>query len=387
MTATDFSLGGQGRPLVSILLPAFNEGALLARNLGRVHAALCEAGSLYRGEIVVVDDGSTDDTWEIVSGYARSHRGVRPVRHPVNLGLGQALRTGFAHCAGDYVVVLDTDLSYAPDHIGKLVETLIATRAHVAVASPYMKGGRVTHVPAGRALLSRAANRFLSFFCPQADVRTLTGMVRAYDGTFLRALNLRSLGVEINTEILYKTLLLRGRIVEVPAHLDWTLQRQTAMSRASSFRVLKGIVTYLLAGFVFRPFMFFILPGLVLALVAVYIGAWTAHNIAQAYAWAPSGIYWDDRFSAAMARVFHERPHAFFVGGVVALLALQMISLGFLSYQNKRYFEELFHLASGIRRRVIEPLPPTADAECCDGDAERTDASFAADRPAVEEHP
>jgi glycosyltransferase involved in cell wall biosynthesis len=387
MTATDFRSGEQDRPLVSILMPAFNEGPLLAQSLSRVHAALCEATERYRGEIVVVDDGSRDDTWEIVSGFARSHRGVRPVRHPVNLGLGQALRTGFAHCAGDYVVVLDTDLSYGPDHIEKLVEILRATRAHVAVASPYMKGGKVTNVPAGRALLSREANRFLSFFCPQADVRTLTGMVRAYDGTFLRALNLRSLGVEINTEILYKTLLLRGRIVEVPAHLDWTLQRQTAKKRVSSFRVLQGIVTYLLAGFVFRPFMFFVLPGLVLGLVAVYIAVWTAQNVAQAYQWAPAGIYWDDRFSSATARVFQERPHAFFVGGVVALLALQMISLGFLSYQNKRYFEELFHLASGIRRRVIEPPPLATDTECCDGDAACVEAPGASARPAVGEHP
>ncbi len=349
-------------PLVSVLMPAYNEGALLARALADVQHALSTLADRYRTEIVVVDDGSRDDSAAIAGAFAERHPEVRLVSHPVNLGLGQALRTGFAHCAGDYVVVLDADLSYAPSHIETLVETLQATRAHVAVASPYMKGGRVTNVPPVRALLSRWANRFLAAFCPHADVSTLTGMVRGYDGAFLRALNLRSLGVEINTEIHYKTLLMRGRIVEVPAHLDWTLQRQGARKRLSSFRVLRGIVTYLLAGFIFRPFMFFALPGLVLGLVAVYMAGWTIFNVVKVYPTMPAGDFWDDQFSAAVAHVFAARPHAFFVGGVVALLSLQLISLGFLSYQNKRYFEELFHLGSGIRRQVTSP-PPKVENE------------------------
>jgi hypothetical protein len=194
-------------------------------------------------------------------------------------------------------------------------------------------------------------------------------MVRAYDGDFLRTLNLRGLGVEINTEILYKTLLLRGRIVEVPAELDWTQQHKMAIKRISSFRVIKGIVTYLLAGFIFRPFMFFVLPGLVLALCALYVTGWTVYNVVQAYPLVPSGGYWDDQFSAAITLVFKERPHAFVVGGVAALLSMQLFSLGFLAYQSKRNFEELFHLASGIRRRVIESSPVPDHPECCQEEA------------------
>lgn len=384
MPTTDISRESPDRPLVSVLMPAFNEGAMLDQSLVRVHAAICALAQRYRGEMIVVDDGSGDDTWQIANTFAACHRGVRAVRHPVNLGLGQALRTGFANCVGDYVVVLDTDLSYAPEHIETLVETLRATKAHVAVASPYMKGGTVTNVPPLRALLSRWANRFLAFFCPHADVHTLTGMVRAYDGPFLHTLNLRGLGVEINTEILYKTLLLRGRIVEVPAHLDWTQQHQMAIKRISSFRVIKGIVTYLLAGFIFRPFMFFVLPGLVVALCAVYAIGWTVYNVAQVYPLVHSGLRWDYQFSDAVARVFRERPHAFVVGGLATLLSMQLFSVGFLTYQNKRYFEELFHLASGIRRRVIEPSPAPGYLECCQEDAGSPGTPAGVPAPSIE---
>ena len=55
-----------------------------------------------------------------------------------------------------------------------------------------------------------------------------------------------------------------------------------------------------------------------------------------------------------MSAVFRERPYAFFIGGVSLIVSFQFISLGFLSLQNKRYFEELFHLNSGILKNVIE---------------------------------
>lgn len=351
---------GNTTPLVSVLIPAYNEAAMLEASLEDIHAYLLTIAGRYRSEIVVVDDGSSDQTGAIAESFSRRHAGVRVIRHPVNLGLGQAMRTGFGHAAGDYIVTLDSDLSYDTDHIARMVDTLIATRAEVAVASPYMKGGKVTGVPSGRALLSRVANRFLAFFAPQAGVQTLTGMVRAYDGRFLRALNLRALGVDINTEILYKALLLRGRIVQVPAHLDWTRQNRSAIARISSFKVLRGVLTYVLAGFIFRPFMFFVMPAAVLFLIAAYIAVWLGINLADIYQHAPPGDYWDDRLSVSFATLFRERPHAVFAGGIVAVLSMQLFSLGFMAYQAKRYFEELFHLSSGIRERIVSPSEPSA---------------------------
>jgi glycosyltransferase involved in cell wall biosynthesis len=353
-------------PLVTVLIPAFNEAGMLEKNLASIHAGLCGLAPRFRTEILVIDDGSDDATWEIAGQIAAQLRGIRRVRHSTNLGLGQALRTGFAQATGDYVVVLDADLSYDTGHIEQLLEALIENHAQVSVVSPYMKGGRVSGVPRYRALLSRWANWFLAFFAPHADVRTLTSMVRAYDGDFLRGMNLRAVGVDINTEILYKTLLLRGRIIEVPAHLDWTLQNQSGIGRVSSFKIARSVVAYVLAGFIFRPFMFFVLPGIALSLVALYVLVWTSIDVISVYGSAPPHPSFKGELSAALAEVFRARPHSFFIGGFASMLSLQLVSLGFIAYQSKRYFEELFHISSSIRRQAERSPSTSNEVECCE---------------------
>lgn len=382
--APDRDVASVERPLVTVIVPAFNEAGLIEQALRTLVGYLKGLEDRYRWELLVVDDGSTDATPAKVDAFADANPGVRVVHHVVNLKLGQALRTGFAHARGDYVVVLDADLSYAPDHVERLVATLEATKCHVVVASPYMKGGKVTNVPWLRLLLSRWANRFLAYFCHHVDLRTITGMVRGYDRRFLEQLDLKAMGIDINTEIVYKTMLLRGRIVEIPAHLDWTLQRKEGKGRVSSFQILRGILTYTLSGFTFRPFMFFVMPGLLLAAVAVYVVGWICINVLTAYPEMPAGPYFDDQFSAAVAEVFRRRPHAFLVGGVVMVFSLQLLSLGFLSFQAKRYFEELFHLGSSGPRMRPDPLTAREHVSRAAEVASKVPASKPAPRPEVD---
>ena len=370
-----------GSCAVTVLIPAYNEAGMIEKNLASIYDDLCRLAPRFRTETIVVDDGSSDATWEITGRMASTRSGIRRVRHSVNLGLGQALRTGFAQARGDYVVVMDADLSYDTSHIKKLLDALIDHGAQVAVVSPYMRGGRVTGVPRYRAVLSRWANTFLAFFCPHADVRTLTSMVRAYDRSFLEGLNLRAVGVDINTEILYKALLLRGRIIEVPAHLDWTLQNQEGIGRVSSFKIVRSVVAYVLAGFIFRPFMFFVMPGLLLTLIAAYVLGWTAWNVIAVYESAPAHPYFEGKLSAALAEVFRARPHSFFLGGFSAMISLQLLSLGFIAYQSKRYFEEMFHLSSGIRSRVEAPTEKPGSMEFCGADSGHPSAVAETDGP------
>ena len=107
----------------------------------------------------------------------------------------------------------------------------MTTRAEIVLASPYMAGGRASSVPWIRKMLSRWGNRFLALTArgvnPAGNISTLTGMVRAYDARFVRSLNLKSTGMEINTEIIYKGMILNARIEEVPAHLDWSTRKHT----------------------------------------------------------------------------------------------------------------------------------------------------------------
>jgi glycosyltransferase involved in cell wall biosynthesis len=345
------------KPLVSVVLPAFNEEAGLRSSLDRVRAALDALEAEYRTEILIVDDGSTDRTGEVAETFAAAHTGVRVLRHPDNLRLGQALRSAFQASQGDIVVVLDADLSYSPEIIGALLKRMRETRARIVIASPYCKGGAVLHVPLSRRLLSRSANRFLCRMATKdrfSDKLTnITGMVRAYDGEFIRGLSLWAMDVDINAEIINKAKMLRARIVEIPAVLDWGPAQPGARRRGKRGRdTLRGIVQSLVSGFLFRPFMFFIGPGLLLLLLSLYPLCWTVLHTLRAYGSAGAGTSVDFRLSEAIGSAFKLAPHAFIVGGISLLVAVQLLSLGLLALQKKRYFIELFTLGTLILRNT-----------------------------------
>jgi hypothetical protein len=153
------------------------------------------------------------------------------------------------------------------------------------------------------------------------DLKTLTGMVRAYDGPFVRGLSLKAVDVDINVEILYKTQLLRGTIIEIPGHLDWSglverAARSTVLSRRSRWNTAKSLVlTYL-----FRPFWFPLAPALGLGLLAAVLAAC-------------GQLGW----------------HGLATASLVLSVMLAVTALGML--QAKRYFEELFFQATRTHSR------------------------------------
>jgi len=341
------------KPLVSLVIPAFNEAAILQNNLATLTDYMETLEEEYRWKLIVINDGSTDKTGELAEAFASSRENVHVLHHPTNFGLGQALKSGFNYSSGDYIVVLDIDLSYSPDHIERLLEKIRETRAKIVVTSPYAKQGTVSEVPWVRRTLSVWANRFLSSVA-RCSLSTLTGMVRVYDGKFIRSLNLRSLGMEVSPEIIYKAMLLRARIEEIPAHLDWKLQRAEGSRRRSSMKMIPHIISTLLTGFIFRPFMFFILPGMILLAFAVYVNAWMFIHFFDQYRVLTQYDWFLSRASVAVAAAYQAFPHTFIVGGLALMLAIQLLSLGVLSLQSKHYFEELFHLGSSMYRYARE---------------------------------
>jgi glycosyltransferase involved in cell wall biosynthesis len=342
---------GDARPLVTLVLPAYNEAAILEANLKKIFVYLDGLADRYRWQVVLVNDGSRDKTGEIAERFAATRKEMLVLHHPRNFGLGQALKFGFARSAGDYVVTMDIDLSYSPAHIGLLLETIRSTQAKIVLASPYMKGGTIGNVPPLRKFLSIWANRFLSALA-QGSASTLTCLVRAYDGPFVRSLNLRAMGMEVMPEMIYKSMVLRATIDQVPATLDWELQVGPG-GRKSSMRILRHIFRTLLSGFAFRPFAFFVLPGLFLLLFSLYVNAWMLIHFFQALAALPHDVA--GRVSVAVANAYTAFPHTFIVGLFSLTVSIQLISLGLISLQSKNYFEEMFHLASSIKRGVMEP--------------------------------
>ncbi len=123
--STTATLGGQrrtisaqrdNRPLVSIVVAAYNEEDILEVNL----AILCDymhgLEHDYRWEILLVNDGSQDTTAEIADRAASVIPEVTAIHHPINMGLCEALKTGFKHCNGKYCVTLDIDPTDVTTH-------------------------------------------------------------------------------------------------------------------------------------------------------------------------------------------------------------------------------------------------------------------------------
>lgn len=336
------------RPLVSVILPVYNEEAIVEKNIGRLYAYLETLERQYSWEVLLVNDGSSDKTGTLVDALACIYPNLIVLHHITNRNLGHALRTGFQNAQGKYIIVLDIDFSYAPYHIGKLLSKIEEHDADMVIASPYMKGGKNTAVPRLRLLLSKTIN-YMMRKASGLNIYTFTGMVRAFKGDFLRTLNTKSSTFDINSEMIFKAYILRAKIVETPAHLDWSEQIKLGKTRTSSLRIFKGIFNGLVNSFIFRPYLFFWLLGITIFLISLYIIIWIFVNTYFQYPMAAEltdGL--GNTFSLAVSMVYQERPYAFVVGGVTLIISIQIMGLGFISLQNKRYFDELFHLNSAI---------------------------------------
>ena len=348
------SLGSNGqdtRPLLSVIIPVYNEQALVESHLNKVFAYLKSIEDEFRFEVIIINDGSVDESTEITDRFASQYDNVHALHHPKNFGLGQAMRFGFNNTRGDYVISLDIDLSYDVEHIGELARTIRDNNAKLVLASPYMKGGSIKNVPWLRRTLSIWGNRFLSFFA-KGHFSTLTSMVRAYDGHFIRSVNLRSMGMDIMPEVINKSMILGGSIVEVPGRLDWGPQHESDQERTSSMRIVRHLFATVLAGFIFRPFLFFIIPGLLIGAFSVWVNYWMfVHYFDALHELQQAGL--DPSLGDGFAVAYDRFPHTFVFGLLTAMLAVQLIGLGILALQNMQYFEELFDLGSQARRREV----------------------------------
>jgi glycosyltransferase involved in cell wall biosynthesis len=194
---------------LSVVVPVYNERNTLVEILRRMRAVQLPDG--IEREIIVVDDGSTDGTREVLKQLADST--VRVVLHTANKGKGAAVRTGFEHAVGDYVLVQDADLEYDPDDWPKLLAPIIRGKARVVY------GSRFTGERRNMLFHHWVGNRFLSLLTNLLYNTTLSDMETCYkliDAQLLSELNLRADKFDIEPEITAKILKRKIRIYEVP---------------------------------------------------------------------------------------------------------------------------------------------------------------------------
>jgi dolichyl-phosphate beta-glucosyltransferase len=119
-----------------IIIPAYNESARLARTLDRVLEYVKSQG--WAAEIIVVDDGSKDETAAIAEVYSRSHPGLRLLNNPGNRGKGYSVRNGMLHATADFLLFTDADLSSPIEEAGKLF-TALRSGADIAIGSRWLQ--------------------------------------------------------------------------------------------------------------------------------------------------------------------------------------------------------------------------------------------------------
>jgi dolichyl-phosphate beta-glucosyltransferase len=146
--------------LISIIIPAYNEGARIGATLEKILAYLAQRG-WWDAEIIVVNDGSRDNTVEIVREYAAKNPGVQLLENPGNRGKGYSVRNGMLHAAGETLLFSDADLSSPIEEASKLFAA-IAAGSDIAIGSRWLQSELQTQKqPLYRQLLGRVFNLLL----------------------------------------------------------------------------------------------------------------------------------------------------------------------------------------------------------------------------------
>ena len=213
-------------PYLSLIIPAYNEGSRIAANVETVRAFLETLGKPY--EIIVVDDGSTDRTGELLTKL----QGVKTISYQPNHGKGYAVRQGVIASRGDFVAFSDADLSAPISELAKLFAA-IESSADIAIGSRALPDSQlVIHQPRYRELGGKALNLIIRMLAVPGIMDTQCGF-KLFKGEVARQVFAKCIlcGWGFDVEVLYLARKIGCRIAEVPVR--WS---HSADSRIRPFR-------------------------------------------------------------------------------------------------------------------------------------------------------
>ena len=227
-------------PLISVIIPVFNEELTIGNVIERVKGVLEKIGFKY--EIIVVDDFSTDRSLEI-----SNRQGVKVYSLKKHMGKGYALRAGFAKAKGDIITTIDSDGSHRPEELPSLLTPILQDKADLAIGSRYL-----SQKPAAAKKLNAIGVRLFNLLIKVltgAEVSDSQSGYRVMKAAVLRNMSLKSREYEIESEMLVKTARKGFRVREVPISFE---QRTYGTSRldpmVDGFKILLSIVSAYMRG-------------------------------------------------------------------------------------------------------------------------------------------
>ncbi|MBI4489889.1 MAG: glycosyltransferase family 2 protein [Deltaproteobacteria bacterium] len=191
--------------LLTVVMPVFNEAETVLKVIDRVLSLELDL------EVVVVDDGSSDGTRELLGNI--DHERVRVVLHQKNMGKGAAVRTGFSHARGEIVTIQDADLELNPLEIPRLLEPVVEGRADVVYGSRFLHGWK------HRTWVNAFANWFLSGLTNLlygTRLKDMEACYKVFRVEWLWCFELKANRFDFEPEITAKFAKLGLRIVELP---------------------------------------------------------------------------------------------------------------------------------------------------------------------------
>lgn len=240
-----------GRPSIvqslSVVVPCYNEAAGIPQLKEQLLPVLERLSDRYAIELILVDDGSTDDTHALLGQAFAGFPTMRVIRHERNLNVGGAIRTGVRESTGNWIAFLDSDCTYRPELLEEMLP-LMETGADLVTTSPYHPDGRVDGVPPNRLILSKGLTAIYRAILHKR-IYTFTAMVRVFRRSIYERIKSPAHDFNAIAEMLLKALKADLVVVELPAVLTVRRYGQSKM------KIIKVIMAHLamIARLVLRP--------------------------------------------------------------------------------------------------------------------------------------